>query len=169
MKKNLLAFVFMLVAGMLHAQATQDAYAKELQGLYKGSVKLIQPQALEQVLESKAPILLLDTRSKAEYSVSHLSDARYVDYNNFKENSLAHMDRATPVVVYCTVGYRSERIGERLQKMGFKNVHNLYGGIFEWVNQGHPVVGVDGKPTAKVHAYNKDWGRWLLKDEKVYE
>ena len=72
------------------------------------------------------------------------------------------------MVVYCTVGYRSERIGEKLQKMGFQDVHNLYGGITEWVNQGHKVVDPEGNETPKVHTYSKDWGKWLKEGEKVW-
>lgn len=51
--------------------------------------------------------------------------------------------------------------------MGFKNVSNLYGGIFEWVNQAHEIVNDSGK-TDSVHAYNRFWGMWLQKGKKVY-
>ena len=52
--------------------------------------------------------------------------------------------------------------------MGFTNVFNLVGGIFEWKNQGHAVYSTQNKITEKVHAYNKTWGVWLTKGEKVY-
>jgi rhodanese-related sulfurtransferase len=42
------------------------------------------------------------------------------------------------------VGYRSEKVTEKLQKAGFTQVSNLYGGIFEWVNQGYPIVNQSG-------------------------
>jgi hypothetical protein len=47
---------------------------------------------------------------------------------------------------------------------------NLYGSIFEWVNQGNPVVNKDNQPTQQVHTYNKNWSRWVEKDkaEKVW-
>jgi hypothetical protein len=31
------------------------------------------------------------------------------------------------------------------------------------------VVDPSGKPTEKVHTYNKEWSRWLWNGEKVYE
>ena len=67
------------------------------------------------------------------------------------------------------MGYRSERIGEKLQKMGFTNVKNLYGGIFDWKNQDFEVVGMDNLATDSVHTYNKSWSKWLYKGIKVYE
>jgi hypothetical protein len=72
-------------------------------------------------------------------------------------------------VVYCTVGVRSEKVGEKLKAAGYQNVRNLYGSIFEWVNQGNPVVDNQGKPTQQVHAYSRVWGVWLNKGEKIYE
>ena len=84
--------------------------------------------------------------------------------------NVADLDKKTPIVVYCSVGYRSEKVGEKLKAAGFLNVKNLYGSIFEWVNEGNPVVGNDNKATAKVHTYNKTWSRWVDKKniEKVY-
>jgi hypothetical protein len=70
--------------------------------------------------------------------------------------------------VYCSVGYRSERIGEKLLKLGYTDVVNLYGGIFEWKNQGLDVYNSSNYPTDSVHTYNKSWGKWLVKGIKVY-
>jgi 3-mercaptopyruvate sulfurtransferase SseA len=70
--------------------------------------------------------------------------------------------------VYCSVGYRSERVGEKLQKLGYQNVYNIYGGIFEWKNEGMQVVNRQNQPTDSVHTYNKNWSKWLLKGVKVY-
>jgi rhodanese-related sulfurtransferase len=148
-------------------QALNPAYTKKLKSLYRNSVPVISAPVLStQLTGSKAP-LLLDTRSPAEYNVSHLPGAVLVDYDRFDAKAADHLDRNAPIVVYCSVGYRSERIGERLQKMGFKDVHNLYGGIFEWVNTGHAIVGGNNQPTTRVHTYNQDWGKWLEKGEKT--
>ena len=48
--------------------------------------------------------------------------------------------KKTPTIVYCTIGARSETIGEKLKKNGFTNVYNLYGGIFEWKNADFKVL-----------------------------
>jgi len=45
--------------------------------------------------------------------------------------------------------------------MGYKNVYNLYGSIFEWVNDGNEVVDKNNKPTDEVHTYNKKWSKWV--------
>ena len=155
-------------AGTLSAQTTDPAYVEKLEKLYKNTVPILQPKGLETALKAEKKPILLDTRSPEEFAVSHIENARFIDFNRFNKSDVADLDRERPVVVYCTVGYRSERIGEKLEKLGFKTVYNLYGGIFEWVNQGHPVVDAQGNPTKKVHAFSEDWGKWLQKGEKIY-
>jgi rhodanese-related sulfurtransferase len=103
-----------------------------------------------------------------EYNVSHIENAHFVEYKKFQRQSVDSISRHTPIVVYCTVGYRSERIAEQLVEMGFRNVRNLYGGLFEWVNNGNGVIDSFGNPTHQVHTYNKNWSRWLSKGVIVY-
>jgi len=112
--------------------------------------------------------ILLDARQKQEYDTSHLEGARFVSFKEFDLNSLKDVSKDQEIIVYCTVGYRSGKIGEKLQKAGYTNVKNMYGGIFEWVNTGNTVVDKKGKTTDKVHCYNKKWSQWLVVGEKVY-
>lgn len=115
--------------------------------------------------------MIFDTREKPEFLISHIPRSILVGNKNFPEarEDLVHrLDRKTPIIVYCSVGIRSEKIGEKLKKLGFVNVRNLYGGIFEWKNQGKTVVNLRGKPTDSVHAYSKKWSRFLTKGEPVY-
>lgn len=71
-------------------------------------------------------------------------------------------------MVYCSIGVRSEQIGEQLKQVGYSNIKNLYGGIFEWKNTGNTVVDSLDNPTEKVHAFTKTWGKLLRKGNKVY-
>jgi len=112
-------------------------------------------------------LVFLDAREPREYAVSHIDGALPVGYDQFDLKKIGDLDRNSRIVVYCSVGYRSEKIAEKLLAAGFKNVSNLYGGIFEWVNQGHPVYAENGK-TRQVHAFDRAWGVWLRKGEKVY-
>lgn len=112
--------------------------------------------------------VVLDTRTKKEFDVSHLQDAIWVDYENFDTSKLKLIDQGKQVLVYCSVGYRSEKIGEKLIDLGFKNVQNLYGGIFEWSNQNKPLYRQNHK-TDSVHGYNAIWGVWLNTKNKIYE
>lgn len=114
-------------------------------------------------------VLYLDARELPEYQVSHLAGARWVGYDSFDLKSVADLPRDTALVIYCSVGYRSEKVTEKLLQAGFTQVSNLYGGIFEWVNERRPIVDMQGAPTEKLHAYSPSWGVWVAHGEKVYE
>lgn len=151
------------------------AYDRMLGLLYKGTVPTIQPAALATLLHeapatgsANTSVLLLDTRTPAEYQVSHLRGARFVDFENFRKLELKNVARTRPVVVYCTVGARSEQVGSWLREQGFRDVRNLYGGIFQWMNEGQTVVNAQG-PTTDVHPYSVLWRPWLKTGNPVYE
>lgn len=146
------------------ACAQSDDLHEEVKSLYENTVPVVKPQELE---TWNAPELL-DSREAEEFSVSHLSGAKLVGYDDFDLERVKHIDKEDTVVIYCSVGYRSERVGEKLLDAGFKHVYNLYGGIFEWKNTGRSVVTPQGDTTERVHAYNKRWSRFLKKGEKVY-
>ncbi len=124
--------------------------------------------SVDSLAKIKDTVTLLDAREKPEYKVSYIEGATHIGYDNFDSTAVLKMDKSKPVVVYCSVGYRSEKISEKLRLMGFENVSNLYGGIFEWKNAGYPVKDINGE-TEKVHAFDKVWGVWLKKGEKVYD
>jgi rhodanese-related sulfurtransferase len=120
--------------------------------------------------KSKESYIILDAREILEYNASHIPKAIHIGYDAFDLKSMKNISKDKKIVVYCTIGYRSEKIGEKLKKDGFKNVWNLYGSILEWSNQDFELVDKNQKPTKRVHTYNKSWGKWLLnpKYQKVY-
>lgn len=116
-------------------------------------------------------VIILDAREIDEYNVSHIQGAKLVGFNNFSSDKISEeiVDKNTPIIVYCSLGIRSEEIGEKLCKAGFTNVKNLYGGIFEWRNKDFPVLDSVEKETDSIHTFSKLWSKWLLKGVKVYK
>ncbi|WP_116109331.1 rhodanese-like domain-containing protein [Lewinella sp. IMCC34191] len=104
--------------------------------------------------------VFLDAREPAEYEVSHLPGALSLGYKDPDYSVLDNLDPDRPLVVYCTIGYRSERMAEELKSRGFQQVYNLYGSIYAWLISGHDVVDASG-PTERVHTYNRKWGGYL--------
>lgn len=139
------------------------AFDQTVAGLLRFSVPVMGVEELENIQNE---VVILDAREMDEYETSHLPGASYVGYKDFDSSRLDELPKDTTIVVYCSVGYRSEKIGERLQALGYQKVYNLYGSIFEWVNRGKPVIDGQGKKTRTVHTYNKKWSRWV-EDDKV--
>ena len=80
-----------------------------------------------------AGLLLVDAREPAEFGVSHLEGAR--NLTGVSAVKAAVSSNAQPVVVYCSVGYRSSALADKLQKAGLTNVFNLEGSIFAWATK----------------------------------
>jgi len=116
-------------------------------------------------------VIVMDVREWEEFSISHLPDADWAGYDSFDPDAvLNHFpDRSTPIVVYCSLGIRSEKIGQQLQDLGYTNIQNLYGGIIEWKNQGQEVFSLRAQPTDSVHTYSKYYSHWLTNGIGVYD
>lgn len=163
-------FYFLLV-GLLFVSAS---YAQEVESSSYGRM-------LEKRLPKNVPIIdvddvdiednsivFLDAREICEYEVSHIENARFIGYKKADLEDVLSLPKETEIIVYCSIGYRSGKISKDLIDEGFTNVHNLYGGIFEWSNQEMPLVDNNGKSTTKVHPYSKKWGKWITSGEKAY-
>ena len=161
MKKTVL--FFLLISSVSFGQKKLD---KLLNKFNKNNVPYISVDSL-----ATTNAILLDARETKEFKVSHLKDAICVGYDNFNINntiSKLPKDKNAKIVVYCSLGIRSEIVADKLIKEGYTNVFNLYGGIFEWKNNNFQVIDTLGKNTEKVHTFNKDWSKWLKKGKKVY-
>ncbi len=146
---------------------TNEKFDQEVSTLLSFSVPTIGVPELKGNLND---YLVLDAREKNEYNISHIPSAKYIGYDNLDTTILEGVDKDQAIVLYCSVGYRSEKIGEKLLTMGYTNVMNLYGSIFEWANQENEMVDKNNQPTKKVHTYNKKWSKWVDKSvaKKVY-
>jgi rhodanese-related sulfurtransferase len=140
----------------------QPEFGKKIDGLISFTVPLM---SVNELLDNRDKFIIFDAREKAEFDVSHIPDAIYLGYSDFNAGSIKNIPKEKNIVIYCSIGYRSEKIGEKLLRLGYKNVYNLYGSIFEWANEKYPLVGSNGKTTDRVHGYNKSWSKWVTNEE----
>lgn len=163
-------FLTVLFMAMPFLGSAQNSIAELLQRHNGQNVPYISVEELKMKRHQDEKVIVLDAREPEEYQVSHLKNAKFVGSKEFSIDGevIRFLNKSTPIVVYCSVGIRSEKVGEKLQKAGFTQVNNLFGGIFAWKNKGYKVYDASEKPTEKVHAYSNYWGQYLKKGEKVY-
>jgi len=159
-----IAFLLAFTCCNLFAQSNLKQLLKKYN---KQTIPYIYVENLQKISND---ITLLDAREMKEFETSHIINAQFVGYEKFnlKKTIQKLPNKNARIVVYCSLGVRSEDIAEKLKSKGYLNVQNLYGGIFEWKNKGNDVYS-KGSKTEKVHAFSQEWGKWLLKGEKVYE
>jgi len=149
---------------MAQKKVESKAYQLMLDGLLSDSVPTVSVEQLAKFDD----VVTLDSRSKEEFDVSHIKNAIWVGYEDFTLERVPEDIKNQKIVVYCSIGARSQKVTSNLLEAGYEDVSNLYGGIFEWVNQEQSVYNKEGQ-TQKVHPYNFMWGLWLNKGEKSYE
>lgn len=164
MKKLTILFLFISLTAF-----SQESIKEVLKKYNNESVAYISSERIKH-LNSKSSFLL-DARELREYEVSHIKNAIHVGYNKFDLEATTKQipNKNAFIVVYCTLGVRSEDIAEKLKEAGYTNVFNHFGGIVDWKNKGNIVVDGKGKETQRVHVSSKFWGKWLKKGRKVYE
>lgn len=166
MKKGIATLLSVFLIFLSFAQKTENFnFDLYLQNKLKHSVN---EWDVDQ-LKKDTSVIIIDVRDKSEYDVSHIRNAMNFPMKKFKIEQISHISKERRLVVYCSVGYRSEKVVEKLIKNGYSNSYNLYGGIFEWINRGYAVYDTQQNSTKKIHAYSRSWGIWLEKGEKIYE
>lgn len=129
-------------------------------------------KAIASILSFNIPILFvpearnhtdavyLDAREINENTVSHIPGSTFIGCDQWSPSSVQSLSKGKTLIVYCSVGYRSEKMPQRSKHLDIL-VYNLYGSIFEWVNEGYPIESDPGIPTMKLHTYNKEWSKWI--------
>lgn len=162
--RQFLFFIIPLLSITVEAQNSLNDLLKTF------NAETVPYMSVQELAMPKTDAVILDARELDEFEVSRIPNAIHVGYDQFDIKTVQSKVRefSKPIVVYCSIGIRSEDIGEKLKKAGYTNVFNLYGGIFEWKNKGLPVFDSADKETDKVHAFSKSWSKWLKTGEKVY-
>ncbi len=121
-------------------------------------VARLSPVELLGELASSAAPLVIDTRSAREYELSHLPGAVHAETPEAALELIGGPE--ANVVVYCSVGWRSAEMAEKLAKRGISKVRNLEGSIFAWANAGFPVY-LNEEQVRAVDPFDRKWGRFL--------
>ena len=153
--------ILILLAACGSSSTKLDGVKQEIRDEFPDVRAVSTEQLAEWLADSdrKVPVLL-DVRKTEEYDVSHLRSAQRALTESEALDALKGVNKDDPVVVYCSVGYRSAQLARALKARGYTHVVNLEGSIFQWANEGRPVYR-DGRPTSKVHPYDAEWGKLL--------
>lgn len=122
---------------------------------------------VKDIIAKQPDVQIIDVREPDEFNASHLPGAINVPPETPDDELLSKVKADVPVIVYCSVGWRSSELAERLQAAGRTNVSNYAGSIFAWANAEQPLQSSAG--TVKtVHPYDSHWGRYLKPEHRAF-
>ena len=106
----------------------------------------LSPDSLQVWMAEGRPVVLLDTRSRDAYDVSHLPGAVPAESRTVSElRAVLPLDPQTPVVVYDEDGIpdpeQHDVAFEAADIYGFAHVHRLEGGLAAWRTRGFNLDG----------------------------
>ena len=85
--------------------------------------------------------VLVDVREESEWQKDHLPGAIHMSKGVIErdiEQKVPNLD--AEMVLYCGGGFRSALAADNLQKMGYKNVISMDGGVRGWRDKGYPMT-----------------------------
>ena len=94
-------------------------------------------EAQEQVENGNA--VLIDVREESEWKQGRAAGAQHLSRGVIEveiEDQIPDLNH--PIICYCGGGGRSALVVENLQKMGYRNVRSLAGGMRAWDEAGLP-------------------------------
>ncbi len=94
------------------------------------------------LFDAGQPLIFLDVRTPAEYSVVHAQGARLVPFDVLDPAAIAsaRSDPAAPIYVICESGGRAGKACELFEAAGVVPVYSVEGGTAAWAKAGLPVV-----------------------------
>lgn len=92
-------------------------------------------------LDKGEKLLIVDVREESEYAKDHLPGSIHLGKGVLERDVEQKVpDVNAEVILYCGGGFRSALAADALQKMGYKNVLSMDGGIRVWREKGFPLT-----------------------------
>jgi rhodanese-related sulfurtransferase len=105
---------------------------------------LVQELSVDEVkarLDRGEAFQLVDVREESEWARDHLPGAVHLGKGILERDVEERLpDLATEIVLYCGGGFRSVLAADNRQKMGYRNVWSMDGGIREWRQKQYPLT-----------------------------
>ena len=93
--------------------------------------KQLSATALNNKIQQKETLFLLDVREPHEFQFAHIAGSVLIPLNQIP-NRLSDLDPQQEIIVICHHGMRSLQAANYLVQSGYKNIANLTGGIDVW-------------------------------------
>ena len=111
-----------------------------------GAVPEVEPEALRDALASDTPPVLVDVRTRAEWTKSRIEGAVSVPILEFADRLDAlGLERGQPIVAICLSAHRSIPAVRLLRERGFERVAQLRGGMLAWWGMKLPTLNGHGE------------------------
>ena len=112
----------------------------QAQTIQKDSIQVLSLAEFEK-MSAKKKTKILDVRTPEEVAEGHLAGSTTVNFlSPTFGTEIQTLNKNKTYLLYCRSGTRTRKAADAMQKMGFKHVYMLEGGINAWKDAGKEVV-----------------------------
>ncbi|AEI66024.1 molybdopterin-synthase adenylyltransferase MoeB [Corallococcus macrosporus] len=105
----------------------------------KQEIREVSVEDVKRLLDTRAPVRLLDVRESDEYAGGRLPGALHIPRGYLELRVESQVRRDEELVVYCAGGTRSALAAKTLKELGYERVASLAGGYNRWSDAALPV------------------------------
>jgi rhodanese-related sulfurtransferase len=107
----------------------------------KSKIKQLTTDQVMQKMQAGEKFHFVDCREDDEWREGYAKGAIHIGRGVLERDIEEEIpNKEEPIVLYCGGGFRSALAAESIQKMGYKNVISMDGGIREWKQKGYPIA-----------------------------
>lgn len=119
------AVLTVILSGVLDSKPGSSKMSK--------NVTVISPETAQQKISDNPKILIIDVRTKGEYSQGHLPKAKNIPLSSLEEHFTKNpINKDKEIILYCASGNRSRTAGKKLEKLGYTQIYDIMGGYNAW-------------------------------------
>jgi len=106
----------------------------------RSRVREVTVEEVKRKLDAGEQFRFIDVREDHEWEKDHAAGAEHLG-RGIIERDIEQVvpDKEAEVVLYCGGGYRSALAADNLQKMGYRHVSSMAGGIRAWREANYPM------------------------------
>ncbi|MFZ0219431.1 MAG: rhodanese-like domain-containing protein [Candidatus Aquirickettsiella sp.] len=107
----------------------------------KPHIKELTVGDLNKKINNHHPFYLIDVRERDEFQQGSIEHAIPLSKGIIERDIEKYIpDFDAEIVVYCSGGFRSCLVADNLQRMGYRNVSSLQGGLRAWLEVAYPLA-----------------------------
>lgn len=104
-------------------------------------VPQVEPEQVKKMIETQEKCIILDVRTKDEYSMGKLKNSINIPLNELSKRAATELsNKSAKIYVYCLSGSRSRYAVSEMVNMGYTNVFDMKQGMLAWRAKGYPVL-----------------------------
>lgn len=90
--------------------------------------KSLSPDEAWKLMSNDRRTILIDVRTKEEYTIGHIPGSTCIPLNNILNNPFSVCEnKSAPIILYCQKGYKSSAAAQVLIDVGYKRIYTIPG------------------------------------------